>query len=156
MLHDYSQFQIETKGGAVVLRLWVQVLQTQQIQHIPPFETVLGTLQESYTLHLYGSLNWTAADQLNVQTSSTYSAAMKYGLAIVDQICLLEHLALHMLQALNLVILGNHGLNQILLGLHSIIVISITMSMHAKTWHCSHEYLSLFAQNPVHNQATED
>ena len=58
---------------------------------------------------------------------------MKYGLAILDQICLLEHLALHMLQALNLVILGNHGLDQVLLGLHSIILISITLSMHAKT-----------------------
>jgi len=58
---------------------------------------------------------------------------MKYGIAIVDQICLLEHLALHMLQALNLVILGNHGLNQILLGLHNIIVISIIKSLHART-----------------------
>jgi len=58
---------------------------------------------------------------------------MKRGLAIVDQICLLEHLALHMLQALNLVILRDHGLDQVLLGLHSIMLISITVSMHAKT-----------------------
>ncbi len=57
---------------------------------------------------------------------------MKYGLAIADQIYLLEDLALHMLQALNLVILGNHGLDQILLSLHSIILISITASVHAE------------------------
>lgn len=109
----------------------MEVLQTQRIQHNQPFETLLGTPEVSYTLHLYASLNWTAADQLDVQTSK-FSAAMKCGTAIVDPIYLLEHLALHMLQALNLVILGNHGLDQILLGLHSIILISITMSMHAK------------------------
>ena len=108
----------------------MEVLQTQRVQHILSFETLLGTLQVSYTLHLYGSR---AADQLDMQTSSVCSAIMKYGLAIVDQICLLEHLALHMFQALNLVILGNHGLDQVLLSLHIITLISITLSMHAKT-----------------------
>jgi len=81
---------------------------------------------------------------------------MKCGLAIVDQICLLEDLALHMLQALNLVILSNHGLNQILLGLHNIIVISICNVNACQNLHCSHEYLGLFAQDHVYNQATED
>ncbi len=81
---------------------------------------------------------------------------MKYGIAIVDQICLLEHLALHMLQALNLVILSNHGLNQILLGLHRYHFGQHYNVNACQNLHCSHENLSLFAQNPIHNHATED